>query len=115
MAQVTIKITRDENEQVTFTPSDPSVTTQDNVCWVNYDEEPHLPTPLDKNGKMVPDTWLSCQIPGKEPDLPATSSGSVAFFNPSDITGENTQYTVTYICANHPDRKNEIGYITVTQ
>lgn len=110
MAQVTIEITRGDDGLVRFCPEDQGdVTTQDNVFWVNNDEEAHWPAPVGKEN----DFWLSSQIQGTEPDLPNATSGSVAFFNPDDITGKAPPYTTTYFCANHPERPNETGTITV--
>jgi|SRR6185503_13895031 len=111
MAQVKIEITRGDNDLVTFNPQNQSVTTLDNVFWVNYDAEAHWPAP--KGGKT--NDWLSSQIPGKQPGAPPASSGGVTFFDPDSITKKNTPYTTAYYCVNHPNRANETGTITVTE
>ena len=114
MAQVAIEITRGEGEtQASFQPDPAEVTTQDNAFWANNDEEPHLPTPLDQNGKIVTGVWLNYEIPAE------SSSSGVAFFNPDKtILGSQSNpvkapYTITYVCA-VKGHENERGRITVT-
>src|SRR2546429_9523901 len=80
MAQVAIEIARSEGKpQASFEPDPAEVTTQDNAFWVNNDNEPHLPTPLDQNGKMLTAVWLNYEIPSE------SSSSGLAFFNPDKM------------------------------
>jgi hypothetical protein len=114
MGQVTIEITRSKGQaQASFQPDPAQATTQDNAFFVNNDTEPHLPTPLDKNGNMVKGVWLNYEIPGD------SSSSGLAFFDPDKtILGSQKEpvkapYTITYGCA-VAGHENERGRITVT-
>jgi hypothetical protein len=112
MTQVKIEIIRGEDGLVRFCPENQGdVTTLDNVFWVNNDEEDHWPAPEGQADNF----WLSDPILGTAPDEPNTTSGSVAFFNPDEITQKAPPYTTTYICAKHRDQQNETGTIPVTK
>ena len=114
MAQIDIEIKRDAGAaNARFEPENQPATTQDNAFWINYDTQPHKPTPLDKNGNLIEDFWLNDEIP------PRSSSSGIVFFNPDKtILGSTSNpvkapYTITYVCAVE-GHENEKGTITVT-
>src|SRR5437762_11596590 len=103
MPQVMIGINRAAGQpQAKFEPPVQSVTSLDNLFWVNNDEQAaHQPTPNIND----PTAWMPQPIPVKLPDQPAPTSRGMAF-------GEGP-YQITYFCAVKGHEK-EKGVINVT-
>lgn len=101
MAQVKVEITRGEGQtQASFEPA--SVTSLDNLFWVNNDEvSGHQPTPSLSN----PTAWMPEPIPVKLPDQPAPTSRGMAF--------AKGPYEIPYFCAVE-GHAGETGTIKVT-